>query len=239
MAWPEAWWILAPAAQQCVRFEARFALAPEPRGTRHAAYRCRPRARNVPWKFHGRPSRRSPVKIPGLRRFGLLSDRRRNIPRRVYRPGAQERRGSQFPAGRYGTSCVACSACSRGAPDQKRQRFRRNSGNSLDKFNGLLESMRADGRSFVAALGEIAREITPASQASFDKYKQLSKGCPDDARPGVTLDMSQGPVHAGKHAADRALLGIRARPSSCSRPARACATPPTARCFPECRAIHA
>lgn len=66
-----------------------------------------------------------------------------------------------------------------------------------NKFNGLLESMRADDRSFVAALGEIAREITPASQASFDKYKQLSKGCPDDARPGVTLDMSQGPVHAG------------------------------------------
>ena len=65
------------------------------------------------------------------------------------------------------------------------------------KFNGLLESLQPDDRSFTAALDEIGREVVPENQASFEKYKQKSKGCPDDARPGVTLDLSQGPVHAG------------------------------------------
>ena len=46
-------------------------------------------------------------------------------------------------------------------------------------------------------LDEISSEIVPGAEASFEKFKQNSKGCPDDSRPGVTLDLSQGPVHAG------------------------------------------
>lgn len=67
----------------------------------------------------------------------------------------------------------------------------------LTKFNGLLESMQSDDRSFSASLDEIGREITPEMQASFEKYKLKSKGCPDDSRQGVTIEMSKGPVHAG------------------------------------------
>jgi hypothetical protein len=66
-----------------------------------------------------------------------------------------------------------------------------------NRFNGLLEGMQPDDRSFAAALDEINREITPEIQASFEKFKQKSTGCPDDSRPGVTLQLSQGPVHAG------------------------------------------
>jgi hypothetical protein len=66
------------------------------------------------------------------------------------------------------------------------------------KFYGLLESMQPDGRSFSAALDDIKSEIVPGAEGSFEKFKQSSKGCPDDARPGVTLDLSQGPVHSGK-----------------------------------------
>jgi hypothetical protein len=67
-----------------------------------------------------------------------------------------------------------------------------------NKFYGLLESMRPDGRSFAAALDDIKGEVVPGAEASFEKFKQSSAGCPDDARPGVTLDLSQGPVHTGK-----------------------------------------
>jgi hypothetical protein len=65
-----------------------------------------------------------------------------------------------------------------------------------NKFSGLLEGMQPDDRSF-SALDDISREMTPEIQASFEKFKQKSTGCPDDARPGVTLELSQGTVHAG------------------------------------------
>jgi len=75
------------------------------------------------------------------------------------------------------------------------------SGNEQDvlatRFSGLLESIQPDDRSFAASLEDIRREITPAMQASFDKYKQKSEGCRDDSRPGITLQLSQGPVQAG------------------------------------------
>ncbi|MGD0295857.1 MAG: hypothetical protein ABSE86_02005 [Bryobacteraceae bacterium] len=66
------------------------------------------------------------------------------------------------------------------------------------KFDGLLESIQPDGRSFASALDDIRAEIIPAAEASFEKFRQSSKGCRDDSRPGVTLDLSDGPVHAGK-----------------------------------------
>jgi hypothetical protein len=67
-----------------------------------------------------------------------------------------------------------------------------------NKFGGLLESMRTDGRSYASALDDISSEIVPGAEASFEKFKQSSAGCRDDVRPGVTIDLSQGPVHAGK-----------------------------------------
>ena len=67
-----------------------------------------------------------------------------------------------------------------------------------NKFGGLLESMQPDDRSYVAAVEEIGREIKPAVAASFAKFQHRSAGCPDDARKGVTLELSQGPVHTGK-----------------------------------------
>jgi hypothetical protein len=67
-----------------------------------------------------------------------------------------------------------------------------------NKFYGLLESMRPDGRSYVSALDEIKSEVIPGAEVSFEKFKQSSAGCPDDARQGVTIDLSQGPVHTGK-----------------------------------------
>jgi len=66
-----------------------------------------------------------------------------------------------------------------------------------NKFNGLLESLQSDGRSYAAALEDIRREIGPESQTSFEKFQQRMTGCPDDARPGVNLELSQGTVHAG------------------------------------------
>ena len=67
-----------------------------------------------------------------------------------------------------------------------------------NKFNGLLESMQPDDRSFTTALEDIRREMVPANDASFKKFSQSSTGCRDDARQGVTLDLSQGPVYTGK-----------------------------------------
>jgi hypothetical protein len=67
-----------------------------------------------------------------------------------------------------------------------------------NKFNGLLESMHPDDRSFASAMDDIKGEVAPGPGASFEKFTQSSAGCPDDVRPGVTLDLSQGPVHTGK-----------------------------------------
>ena len=65
------------------------------------------------------------------------------------------------------------------------------------RFNGVLETLQPDDRSYAAAIKEIGQEMTAATQVSFERFKQKSAGCPDDARPGVTLDLSSGPVHAG------------------------------------------
>jgi hypothetical protein len=48
-------------------------------------------------------------------------------------------------------------------------------------FNGLLESMQPDDRSFAATLAAISGLSTPGVQASLDKYRQKSRGCEGDA----------------------------------------------------------
>ncbi len=56
------------------------------------------------------------------------------------------------------------------------------------KFNGLLEKMQPDDRSYGAAMQEIGREIGPESRASFEIFQQRSQGCTDDAHVPMSLN---------------------------------------------------
>jgi hypothetical protein len=51
------------------------------------------------------------------------------------------------------------------------------------RFNGLLESMQPDDRSFGASLTALSAVNTPGVQASLDKYRQKNHGCATDAAP--------------------------------------------------------
>jgi hypothetical protein len=48
------------------------------------------------------------------------------------------------------------------------------------RFNGLLESMQPDGRSFAASLPALSALSTPGIQASLEKYRQKNHGCETD-----------------------------------------------------------
>ena len=47
-------------------------------------------------------------------------------------------------------------------------------------FNGLVEGMRSDGRSFSASLTGLVSENAPEAQASIEKYRRQGVGCPED-----------------------------------------------------------
>jgi hypothetical protein len=49
------------------------------------------------------------------------------------------------------------------------------------RFNGLLESMQADARSFSASLSALAALSTPGTQAALEKYRQKNHVCESDA----------------------------------------------------------
>ncbi len=51
------------------------------------------------------------------------------------------------------------------------------------RFNGLLESMQPDDRSFGASLTALSAVNTPGVQASLEKYRQKNHGCTTDAAP--------------------------------------------------------
>lgn len=51
------------------------------------------------------------------------------------------------------------------------------------RFNGLLESMQPDARSFAASLPALSVLTAPSSQPVFEKYRQKSHGCTTDAAP--------------------------------------------------------
>ena len=51
------------------------------------------------------------------------------------------------------------------------------------RFNGLLESMQPDDRSFGASLTALSAVNTPGVQASLEKYRQKNHGCATDAAP--------------------------------------------------------
>ena len=57
-----------------------------------------------------------------------------------------------------------------------------------NRFNGLLEGIQVDDRSFSAALGELVQQTAPEIQASLDKFRQRSAGCKDDARGPVLVN---------------------------------------------------
>jgi hypothetical protein len=52
------------------------------------------------------------------------------------------------------------------------------------RFNGLLESMQPDARSFSASLPALSALSTPGTQAALEKYRQKNHGCETDA-PGA------------------------------------------------------
>ncbi len=72
------------------------------------------------------------------------------------------------------------------------------------RFNGLLENMQPDDRSFAASLPALSVLSTPGIQGPFEKYRQKSHGCENDAAPSSPA--SSGP---------QPRPGNPARPSSC------------------------
>ena len=54
------------------------------------------------------------------------------------------------------------------------------------RFNGLLDSMRPDDRSFAASLNALSALSTPGIQAPLDKYRQKNHGCETDAGTPAT-----------------------------------------------------
>lgn len=57
-----------------------------------------------------------------------------------------------------------------------------------NRFNGLMEGIQTDDRSFSASFGELSQTVTPEMQASFEKYRQKSTGCKDDAAGPVLFN---------------------------------------------------
>ena len=51
------------------------------------------------------------------------------------------------------------------------------------RFNGLLENMQPDDRSFPASLPALSVLTTPGVQGPFEKYRQKGHGCETDAAP--------------------------------------------------------
>jgi hypothetical protein len=65
------------------------------------------------------------------------------------------------------------------------------------QFNGLLESMRTDDRSFAASLPALSDLTTPGTPAALEKYRQRNHGCETDAAPPAPSSSNQ---HAPKKA---------------------------------------
>jgi len=66
-----------------------------------------------------------------------------------------------------------------------------------NRFNGLLDGIQADDRSFTASLGDLAQMVTPEMQASFEKYRQKGTGCKDDMGASVRVNGDPEPPKTG------------------------------------------
>jgi len=60
------------------------------------------------------------------------------------------------------------------------------------RFNGLLESMQPDDRSFTASLPALSSLNTPGIQGPLEKYRQKNHGCETDAAPSSTTPSAAG-----------------------------------------------
>jgi hypothetical protein len=65
-----------------------------------------------------------------------------------------------------------------------------------NRFNGLLEGIQVDDRSFSASLGDLSQQVTQEMQASFEKYRQKSSGCKDDTGGSLVVSGSAEPPKA-------------------------------------------
>ncbi|HWY46749.1 MAG TPA: hypothetical protein VNX70_05170 [Bryobacteraceae bacterium] len=66
-----------------------------------------------------------------------------------------------------------------------------------NRFNGLLEGVQADERSFSASLADLSQIVTPEMQASFDKYRQKTTVCKDDVGSSVLINGPAEPPKTG------------------------------------------
>jgi len=62
------------------------------------------------------------------------------------------------------------------------------------RFNGLLENMQPDNRSFPASLPALSVLSTPGVQASFEKFRQKNHGCETDAAPSPNSQAAKKPA---------------------------------------------
>ena len=80
------------------------------------------------------------------------------------------------------------------------------------RFNGLLENMQPDDRSFAASLPALSALSTPGIQASLEKYRQKNQAAP----PTPRLHSGAQPQET-QHAEAGSVLAIRERRSNCSQ----------------------
>ena len=66
-----------------------------------------------------------------------------------------------------------------------------------NRFNGLLEGIQPDHRSFASSYGELSQMAAPEMQASFDKYRQKGVGCKDDTGSWVLVNGDAEPPKTG------------------------------------------
>ena len=58
------------------------------------------------------------------------------------------------------------------------------------QFNGLIDSLQPDGRSFTASLIALSSLSTPGTQSAFQKYRAKNHGCETDGAPSTPASSS-------------------------------------------------
>jgi hypothetical protein len=66
-----------------------------------------------------------------------------------------------------------------------------------NRFNGLLEGVQADDRSFSASQSDLSQLVTPEMQGSFEKYRQKNTACKDDLGASVLINGDAQPQKSG------------------------------------------
>src|SRR6202162_1542926 len=66
-----------------------------------------------------------------------------------------------------------------------------------NRFNGLLEGVQADDRSFSASLADLSQLVTQEMQGSFEKYRQKGTACKDDLGTSVLINGDAQPPKTG------------------------------------------